>query len=109
MIDSRAANLLKTGKFNSVKKSLHLQLDETVIEGMERQHAPFIAELKQQIAGRVVPSSRLKALSQPKHMNNTPTHGRITFNDEIQFLEKLIMRKDDVKKLHTAFTRMAIK
>ena len=59
---------------------------------MEKQHTPFIHLLKAELE---------TVRNNPK---KSPTRGRVSFTEEMQFLQKLISKKDDCKKLHTAFT-----
>jgi hypothetical protein len=100
LMDRRTSNYLGGDKalFSAQKKARHLKIDNTVLEGMSKLNAPYVTALKEEIALRLIKQK-------PMATTNVPSKGRISFTEEIAFLEKLITRQDSIKKLHNAFTK----
>lgn len=86
LMERRTSNYLGTDKalFSAQKKARHLRIDSSVLEGMSNLNAPFVTGLKEEIAQ--------KLLKMPKQGVSPPVKGRISFTEEIAFLEKLISK-----------------
>jgi hypothetical protein len=52
LMDRRTSHYLGGDKhlFSAAKNKRHLKIDNTVLEGMEKLNAPFVAALKEEIA-----------------------------------------------------------